>query len=61
LKTTSVISIANDACGYIPTVDAFDAGGYETWRAKSSFVEREAAPKLIAGIERVLAKTTSTQ
>lgn len=53
-KTTATISIANDACGYIPTVEAFDLGGYETWRAKSSFVERDAATKLTAGVERVL-------
>jgi len=55
-KTTAAISIANDACGYIPTVDAFDVGGYETWRAKSSYVERDAASKLTAGVERTLRK-----
>lgn len=57
-KTTATISIANDACGYIPTVEAFDLGGYETWRAKSSYVERNAATKLTSGVERVLGKVT---
>lgn len=57
-KTTATISIANDACGYIPTVEAFDVGGYETWRAKSSYVERDTATKLMSGVERVLRKVS---
>jgi len=53
-KTTITVSIANDACGYIPTVEAFDLGGYETWRAKSANVERAAAIKLTAALTRLL-------
>ncbi|MBI2684817.1 MAG: hypothetical protein HYX27_00760 [Acidobacteria bacterium] len=53
-KRTITVSIANDACGYIPTVDAFDLGGYETWRAKSAFVERDTASKLIGTLTRSL-------
>lgn len=56
--SVSTISIANDACGYIPSVQAFDDGGYETWRAKSSYVEREAATKLTAAVERQLKKVS---
>lgn len=55
-KMTVTVSIANDACGYIPTVEAFDVGGYETWRAKSSYVEREAASKITSGVERALGR-----
>jgi neutral ceramidase len=54
---TATISIANDACGYIPTVEAFEQGGYETWRAKSSCVEKDAATKLSAALESALNKT----
>lgn len=53
-RITMTVSIANDACGYIPTVEAFDLGGYETWRAKSANVERDAATKLVNGVNRAL-------
>jgi hypothetical protein len=56
-KTTITVSIANDACGYIPTAEAFDLGGYETWRAKSAHVERDAAAKLVRGLTGVLSQT----
>jgi len=50
-KLTVTVSIANDACGYIPTAEAFDLGGYETWRAKSAYVERDTAAKLTAALQ----------
>jgi len=53
-KNTITVSIANDACGYIPTVEAFDLGGYETWRAKSAYVERSAAAKLTAALTNIV-------
>jgi hypothetical protein len=53
-KLTMTVSIANDACGYIPTTEAFDEGGYETWRAKSAYVERDTAPKLTGTLSRML-------
>jgi len=43
-RTTFVIDLANDYLGYVPTVAAHEQGGYETWRARSSFLERGAAP-----------------
>lgn len=51
---TMTVSIANDACGYIPTAEDFDLGGYETWRAKSAFVERGSAAKLTDAASRLL-------
>ena len=49
-KLTITVSIANDACGYIPTAEAFESGGYETWRAKSAYVARDTAGKLTAAL-----------
>ncbi len=46
LEPTFTIELANAACGYLPTVEQHRLGGYETWRARSSFLEVEAEPKL---------------
>ncbi|HUQ91466.1 MAG TPA: hypothetical protein VM120_07280 [Bryobacteraceae bacterium] len=53
-KPTFLIELANSYLGYIPTVEAHRQGGYETWRAKSSFLEVEAAPKLVEAALRGL-------
>jgi neutral ceramidase len=42
-KTTMMVALANDFAGYLPTEEAHGLGGYETWRAKSSFLEVKAA------------------
>ena len=44
---TFCIDLSNGYIGYIPTVAAFDVGGYETWRARSSPLARGAAPILV--------------
>ena len=36
------ISLANAYCGYVPPAHEMERGGYETWRARSSFMESEA-------------------
>lgn len=46
-KTTFPIELANDYRGYIPTVEGHELGGYETWRAKSSYLEKDAAPRMV--------------
>lgn len=46
LKPTFTIELANDYGGYLPTVEQHQLGGYETWRARSSFLEIDAEPKL---------------
>jgi neutral ceramidase len=51
---TFLIELANDYRGYIPTVEAFSQGGYETWRAKSSCLETQAAPRMTASLLRQL-------
>ncbi|MBM3736742.1 MAG: hypothetical protein FJW39_13250 [Acidobacteria bacterium] len=48
------VELANSYNGYIPTPDAHRHGGYETWRAKSSYLETEAATKLVAAAVRRL-------
>jgi len=48
------VELAGGAFGYIPTVEAHSQGGYETWRAKSSYLEVGAAPKLVAAALRRL-------
>jgi hypothetical protein len=55
-KPTMLIELANDYRGYIPTPQAHENGGYETWRAKSSYLEVQAAPKMVAAALRQLAK-----
>jgi hypothetical protein len=53
-KPTMLIELANDYRGYIPTVEGHEVGGYETWRAKSSYLEKTAAPKFVAAALRQL-------
>jgi neutral ceramidase len=53
-KPTVLIELANDYRGYIPTVEGHEAGGYETWRAKSSYLEKTAAPRFVASALRQL-------
>lgn len=40
------ITMANDYVGYVPPLNEFSFGGYETWRARSSFLEEEAEEKI---------------
>jgi hypothetical protein len=50
LKPTFTIELANDYCGYLPTAEHHQLGGYETWRARSSFLEVDAEAKVRATI-----------
>jgi neutral ceramidase len=45
-KPSFTVSLANGYNGYLPTVDHFKLGGYETWRARSSYLETNAAPQI---------------
>jgi len=53
-QPTFLIELANSYLGYIPTVEGHKLGGYETWRAKSSYLEVDAAPKLVDAAVRGL-------
>lgn len=46
LKPTFTIELANGYNGYLPTRGQHAYGGYETWRAKSSYLEVDAEPKV---------------
>ncbi|MBI5693841.1 MAG: hypothetical protein HZC55_27515 [Verrucomicrobia bacterium] len=49
------VSLANGYNGYLPTAEHHAAGGYETWRARSSYLEVPAAEKITARLEEMLA------
>lgn len=53
-KSQLVLGLSNGHVGYIPTVKAHEEGGYETWRAKTSYLEKEAAPKIVSSMLRRL-------
>ncbi|MGI9457885.1 MAG: hypothetical protein ACR2NU_15070, partial [Aeoliella sp.] len=46
LKPTFTIELANGYNGYLPTPDQHALGGYETWRAKSSYLAVDAEPQI---------------
>jgi hypothetical protein len=51
---TVIIELANGYNGYLPTADQHALGGYETWRARSSYLEVDAAEKITATSLRLL-------
>ena len=55
LKQTFAVSLANGYNGYLPTPEHHALGGYETWRARSSYVEVNASRAVIAAWEELLA------
>ena len=52
LQRQFVLGLSNGHVGYIPTPRAHEQGGYETWRAKTSYLEKHAAPKIVAAMLR---------
>jgi neutral ceramidase len=46
LQPTFVIQLANGYNGYLPTPEQHRLGGYETWRARSSYLAVDAEPKV---------------
>ena len=46
LQPTFTIELANGYNGYLPTPEQHRLGGYETWRARSSYLETEASTKI---------------
>lgn len=56
LKPTFTIELANGYNGYLPTPAQHALGGYETWRARSSYLEVEASNKITRTILELLAE-----
>jgi hypothetical protein len=54
LSYTYTVQLANGYNGYLPTVEQHRLGGYETWRARSSYLEVEAAPRITAALGAML-------
>ncbi len=54
LAPTFVVSLANGCEGYIPPPDQHARGGYTTWRARSSCLEVQAEPKIVACLLEML-------
>ena len=54
LKPTFTIELANGYNGYLPTPEQHALGGYETWRAKSSYLAVDAAPRIQETLLRLL-------
>ncbi len=56
IKQTFVISLANGYNGYLPTPAQHKLGGYETWRARSSYLEVKASEPITEGVLELLGK-----
>lgn len=54
LKPTFTIALANGWNGYLPTPQQHELAGYETWRARSSYLEVGASPKIVETLLRLL-------
>ncbi len=55
---TFTVSLANAYHGYLPTPQQHALGGYETWRARSSYLEADASTKIVAGLDELMARLT---
>jgi hypothetical protein len=54
VKNTFTVELANGYNGYLPTPAQHALGGYETWRARSSYLEVEASVKIMATVNELL-------
>jgi hypothetical protein len=54
LPVTFTIELANGYNGYLPTPEQHTLGGYETWRAKSSYLATDAEPKIRSTLLKLL-------
>ena len=54
LKPTFNIDLANGYYGYLPPPDQHKLGGYTSWRARTSMLEVDAEPKVVATILELL-------
>lgn len=57
--STFTIELANGYSGYLPPKPQFELGGYETWPARSSFLEEDAETKIREGLVDLLKQLKS--
>ena len=55
-KPTLTIELANGYNGYLPTPEQHKLGGYETWRARSSYLEPEASTKIQTSLNSLFSR-----
>ena len=60
LHPTFTIELANGYNGYLPTPEQHGLGGYETWPARSSYLEVDAEPKIRAAVLELLKKVAES-
>jgi hypothetical protein len=60
-KPTFTTSLANGYNGYLPTPEHHKLGGYETWRARSSYLEVDASTKVSRTLFELLNKLKNEQ
>jgi hypothetical protein len=60
-KTTCVVSLANGYFGYLPTPEQHKLGGYETWRARSSFLEMTASARIEKALSVLILKAAGVE
>ncbi len=53
------VSLANGYHGYLPTPEQHRLGGYETWRARSSYLEVDASTKIVERLKAMLSALKS--
>jgi hypothetical protein len=61
LKSTFTIELANGYNGYLPTPQQHELGGYETWRARSSYLEVSASTKITRELLSLLEKVNKSR
>ncbi len=61
VESTFTIELANGYSGYLPPSDQFELGGYETWPARSSFLEVGAEEKIRDGLLDLLNRHHETR
>jgi neutral ceramidase len=55
-QQTFIIELANGCSGYLPTPEQHKLGGYETWRARSSYLEVNASTKIFETVMELFAR-----
>jgi neutral ceramidase len=58
LRPAFTIGLANGYHGYLPSQPQHEMGGYETWPARSSYLEVQAEAKIRAALLRLLAEVS---